>query len=300
MPTPMSSVLKFTGTDSAKKDWLRLWPVALGLLVLFVPTYVTLAQGAWEQEENSHGPIILAILVWLFWQSREAWFAVEERPAPVSGWTCLILGLLMYVLGRSQAILVVEVVAQIPILLGTILLMKGWQGLRALAFPLLFLIFLIPLPGFLVSAITGPLKREVSVVAEHLMYFLGYPIARSGVVLSIGPYQLLVADACSGLNSMYSLSALGLLYIYLMRYRNWAHIGLLLLSILPIAFISNVVRVIILVLVTYHLGDSAGQGFLHGFAGLLVFVVALVMLFVVDKVLSLIPYVRESRGTASR
>mgnify|MGYP001094330308 CR=1 FL=1 len=151
----------------------------------------------------------------------------------------------------------------------------------------------MPLPFFLVDAITGPLKQQVSFLAEQLLYFGGYPIARTGVVLAIGPYQLLVADACSGLHSMYSLSAIGILYLYLMQYRNRVRVLLLLVAILPIAFLANVIRVIILALVTYHLGDEAGQGFLHGFAGILLFVVALGLLFGLDWPFLTRPWLRE-------
>ncbi|MET5012202.1 archaeosortase/exosortase family protein, partial [Burkholderia pseudomallei] len=88
----------------------------------------------------------------------------------------------------------------------------------------------------------------------------------SGVMLVIGPYQLLVADACSGLNSLFTLEALGLLYMKVMRYQSKARNVLLAVMIVPISFVSNVARVLVLVLITYHLGDEAGQGFAHGFA----------------------------------
>ncbi|MBI1991283.1 MAG: exosortase, partial [Betaproteobacteria bacterium] len=168
-----------------------------------------------------------------------------------------------------------------------LLVARGWAGIRALWFPLLFIVFLVPLPGFFVDALTMPLKQNVSVIAEQLLYVAGYPIARNGVVLTIGQYQLLVADACSGLNTMFSLSALGLLYLSLMRYLSWWHNGLILASILPIAFCANIVRVMILVLVTYHLGDAAGQGFLHNFSGMALFIIALLILFGFDALLRL-------------
>jgi exosortase len=142
------------------------------------------------------------------------------------------------------------------------------------------------LPATLVDAITGPLKNHVSAIAEQLLYAAGYPIARSGVVLTIGQYQLLIADACSGLNSMFSISAIGLLYLYLMRYKSWMRNGLVLAGLLPIAFCANVVRVILLVLVTYHFGDAAGQGFLHGFSGMALFVIALILILLLDGLLS--------------
>ena len=134
---------------------------------------------------------------------------------------------------------------------------------------------MIPLPGMLVDVITGPLKQQISELTEMVLYWADYPIARSGVTLSIGPYQLLVADACSGLNSMFSLSAMGLLYLYIMHYRSWIRNGVLIVSLLPIAFVANTVCVIILVLVTYYFGDEVGQGFVHKFASILLFFVSL-------------------------
>src|SRR5207344_1473437 len=100
-----------------------------------------------------------------------------------------------------------------------------------------------------------------SSAAENILHAAGYPIGRTGVVLIVGQYQLLVADACSGLNSMFSLSALGFLYLYLMRRASVLHNALIVASILPIAFAANIVRVLVLILVTYHFGDAAGQGF---------------------------------------
>ncbi|MDX9844578.1 MAG: archaeosortase/exosortase family protein, partial [Aquabacterium sp.] len=143
-----------------------------------------------------------------------------------------------------------------------------------------------PLPGVLVQAMTMPLKSAVSVVAEQLMYWAGYPIARTGVTLTVGQYQLLVADACSGLNSLFTLEALGFLYMRVMNYTSKARNVILGLAIIPISFISNVTRVIILIMVTYHLGDEAGQGFMHGFAGMVLFAVALVLTYGVDRLLA--------------
>lgn len=267
--------------------WLEWPPVIAGLLVLYVPTFYDLATTLWQQDDYAHGPIILAIIVWLIWRKREALLVVPVNTAPVPGFGLLVVGLLLYAVGRSQDIIMFEVGALAPILAGVLLVARGWAGVRALWFPLLFIVFLVPLPGFFVDALTVPLKQNVSVIAEELLYTAGYPIARNGVVLTIGQYQLLVADACSGLNSMFSLSALGLLYLHLMRYRSWLHNGLILASILPIAFCANIVRVIILILVTYHFGDAAGQSFLHGFAGMLLFVIALTILFGFDALLRL-------------
>jgi exosortase B len=273
--------------------WLPWLPVAIGLAALYLPTWWDLWHGVWDTEEQGHGPLILAVSIYFIWQKRAALIGEAVPTAPIVGGASLAFGLLLYILGRSQDILMFEVGSQIPVLAGALLLLRGWRSVKALWFPIFFLVFMVPLPGVVVDAITGPLKQNVSVIAENLLYWAGYPIGRTGVVLSVGPYQLLVADACSGLNSMYSLSALGILYLYLMQYKSWWRNGILLASILPIAFAANIIRVMILVLVTYHLGDEAGQGFLHGFAGMILFVIALILLFALDSVLGLIPALRR-------
>jgi exosortase B len=262
------------------------WPVLFGLLAMYVPTYYNLATMLWQTEEQAHGPLILIVVIYLIWQQRDHLIADTAIMAkPVLGSLILLFGLLLYVVGRSQDIYIFDIGSQIPVLIGILLLTRGVPALKALWFPLFFIVFMIPLPSFFVDAVTGPLKQHVSELAEAILYQAGYPIARSGVTLTIGQYQLLVADACSGLNSMFSLSAMGVLYLYLMRHTSWLRNGVIIASLLPIAFVANVVRVIILVLITYHFGDEAGQGFLHGFAGILLFIISLLFLFVLDGVL---------------
>jgi exosortase B len=268
--------------------WKTWWPVFTGLLVLYLPTYVDLSQTLWTEEEHVHGPMVLGAALWLIWQQRSAFLKPTQDTNGSFGGVLFASGLCLYVVGRSQEILVFEIGSQIPVLMGVLLITQGTACIRALWFPVTFLLFMIPLPALIVDAITGPLKQQVSELSESILYAVGYPIARSGVILIIGPYQLLVADACSGLHSMLSLSAMGALYLYLLHDRSWLKNGLLLASILPIAFAANVVRVVVLVLVTYHFGDAAGQGFLHGFAGIVLFVAAIMGLFLLDALVSLV------------
>jgi exosortase len=170
-------------------------------------------------------------------------------------------------------------------LCGLLALLRGWAAPAAMWFPLVFMLFAVPLPSALTEALTGPLKQWISEIVVEMMFAFGYPIARSGVIISVGSYQLLVADACSGINSMVSLSALGLLFMYLMPRQSRLHNTLMLAALLPIAFVANVLRVVLLVLITYHLGDEAGQGFLHGIAGLVLSLAALVLFFGMDRLL---------------
>lgn len=263
------------------------WMVALaGFAAMYLPIYWWAFNTIWQSDDQAHGMIVLLVVGWLFWQQHRAILDAAPRQAPLAGWAVFVCGLLIYFVGRALGISILELGSQIPVLLGVLLILGGWPALRAAWFPLAYIIFMIPLPGPLVDALTGPLKHWISVIAEQTLYTVGYPIARDGVILTIGQYQLLVADACSGLHSMFSLSALGVLFMYMTARASVLHNAIMLASILPIAFAANIVRVIALVLVTYHLGDEAGQGFLHGAAGIVLMIVALLILFFLDAVLA--------------
>jgi exosortase B len=259
--------------------------VAAGLALLYVPTYWQLSRTIWASDEQGHGPIILAVALWLLYSRRHDIAAAASQPSAAAGWSAFVLAMLLYAFGSSQDIIMFQTGSQIVALAGLLLVFGGGGALKAAWFPLFFLLFMVPLPEALVAAVTAPLKSAVSAVATSLLHTLGYPVGRSGVIMTVGPYQLLVADACAGLNSMFTLEALGMLYMNLMGYTSVRRNVALALLLVPIAFAANIVRVMILVLVTYHFGDEAGQGFVHGFAGMVLFIVALMMMLVADKVL---------------
>ena len=248
--------------------------------------YFTAATGLWQTDDHAHGALVLGVIVWLFWRIHRPLIELPAKPAPLAGWLLFAFGLLVYLVGRVVGISILEMGSQPVVVGGALLLLRGPAALRLAWFPILYFIFMIPLPGILVDAITGPLKQWISAIVVELLYDVGYPISRTGVVITIGQYQMLVADACSGLHSMYSLSALGTLFMYIMARTSRLHNAIMVASILPIAFTANIVRVMILVLITYHLGDEAGQGFLHGTAGMVLMLVALVCFFALDAVLA--------------
>lgn len=255
---------------------------------MYLPVYWWASNTIWQSDEHAHGPIVLAVLVWLLWGLRES---LAQSPDETQagwgwGWPVLAFGLILYALGQILNFSIFIFGSQTFVLAGSLLLLKGTQALRLAWFPIFYTIFMIPLPGVLVDAITGPLKQWISAIVENILYGVGYPIARTGVVIVVGQYQMLVADACSGLNSMFSLSALGTVFMYLMARKSLLHNAIMLASILPIAFAANIIRVIILVLITYHFGDEAGQGFLHGAAGIVLMLVALLIFFLLDALLA--------------
>ena len=262
------------------------WLIAIaGFAAMYLPIYWWASQDIWQSEEQGHGAIILAVLLWLFWDMRRALSDLPVKSSPLFGWSLFAFGLLVYFTGRMFGISILEFGSQPLVVAGALLLMRGKPALRLAWFPILYFVFMIPLPSIVVDAITGSLKQWISVIVEQLLYAVGYPIARTGVILSIGPYQLQVADACSGLHSMFSLAALGTLFMYIMGKKPKLHMATMLLLILPIAFTANIMRVMALVLITFYLGDEAGQGFLHGFAGMVLMLIALMFFFLLDKVL---------------
>jgi exosortase B len=259
--------------------------LVVGLLALYMPTALRLVDQVWMTAEQGHGPLILALCAWMGWQRRARLAVLPDTPNRWLGFSLLALSLAAYVLGHSQGILGLEAASQIGVLAALLLCFKGLAGLRVMALPLVFLLFTVPLPGILVQTLTLPLKVAVSASAEWLLHAVGYPVARLGVVLQIGQYQLLVADACAGLNSIFTLEALGFLWMSLRPRSTPARDALLALAILPISFVANVVRVMVLVLVTYHLGDAAGQGFAHEFSGIVLFVAAVLMMVAAEAVI---------------
>lgn len=267
-------------------EWHPWLIVLAGLAIMFVPTGIDLFRGLWSSDSQSHGPIVLGIGCWLIWRKWEEAFSPEIRaPHPLAGWACIGFAALCYVIGRSQGILIMEMGALIGMVAGFTLLAGGWPSLRKMLFPLFFLLFMLPLPSAIVDALTLPMKIAVSHVAESILYSVGYPVARSGVILQIGQYKLLVADACAGLHTLFTLEALGLLYLNLVRHPSLFRNIALAILIVPISFSANTIRVMVLTLITYHLGDEAGQGFLHGFAGMVLFMSALMLIIAVDSML---------------
>lgn len=263
--------------------WLLL---SLCVVGVYVPTYVALGRTVWQTDDGSYGPLILFATLFVIWRVRNRLGLVTSPSACLVGILLLALGLLCYVIGRSQAIVQLDSGSPLPVVAASVLILGGWQSLRVMSFPILYLAFCIPLPGLWVVALTESLKVLASGAAEHTLWTMGYPVARTGVMLLIGPYQLLVADACSGLHSVISLAALGLLYLNIVGKRSWLQLSMLIALIIPIALAANVVRIDILALITYYFGDAAGQGFLHETAGMVVFAVALALFLALDLILS--------------
>lgn len=268
----------------------------LGVLAIAIPTMIFVARSSWTGEQGSHGPIILATGLWLVWHN---WHEVRGKIERAPAWkvAALFIALLpVYLFTRVTQIVELEGYAMYMLLLVALYGVIGFRAIRALAFPLIYLFFAFPPPETVIYTLTLPIKVAISDAAIAVLQLFGLPIGGTGVMIQIGQYQLLVAAACSGLNSIVSLSAITLFYIYLMHRGERRVQAILLLFVLPVAIAANFLRVLILILLTYYAGEAVAQGFLHDLAGVTIFLLALMLIFLVDKVVVKLGIGRKDAG----
>ncbi len=266
-------------------------PIVLGFLALYIPVYAELSQTAWTRSENGHAPFVLAIILAGFiirlqrlWQND--WFADQAElrlKDYLIGILALAFGFGLYGLGRLGEVELFTTSAQLPILAGCLALIGGTALIRQLWFPLAMIAYLIIWPGWLLDFLTGPLKLWISQSATDLLSAFGLPVAHSGVVIAAGPYQLFIADACAGLNSLFAMTAIGAVYLYIVKRQGFTRNAFLFLALIPIAIAANFLRVTLLIWITLQFGYDAGQVFLHDAAGLMMFAIALGVLFALDS-----------------
>jgi exosortase len=284
---PQASILRTIG--------LADFALIAGVALLVLPTMFEVGRFNWTTEQGGHGPIVLATGLWLLWRELKSSPAPRKPGNLIVGGLSLAMLLSIYLVARITGVLEIEALAMYGALIMGGYLLLGGALIRSIWFPLLYLALTLPPPDSVVAAITQPIKILISEWAVSLLHALGYPIASSGVMIQIAQYELLVAAACAGLNSIISLGAICLFYGYLRHRQNVPAFLIIAASVIPIAVFSNFIRVIILILISYYLGESAAQGFLHDFAGLTMFAVALVTVFLIDSLFTRLFNLRTER-----
>lgn len=264
----------------------------IGVAAILLPTMFDVARLTWTTEQGGHAPIIVATGLWLMWREFQT-VSAEARPGSMLIGACLlVLSLVGFMVFRITGILELEALAMYASLISAAYLIIGGTALSRLWFPILYLAVALPPPNTVVAFITQPIKILISQTAVTLLRLFDFPIASTGVTIQIDNYQLLVAAACAGLNSIISLSAICLFYVYLRHKRDWAAFFIVAALVVPVAIFSNFIRVLTLVLITHYAGEAAAQGFLHDFAGLTVFLVALLSIFGLDSLITKLRYRR--------
>jgi exosortase D (VPLPA-CTERM-specific) len=258
--------------------------VAVGFAALYYHVVVKLVHD-WGADDNySHGFLIVPIALYLVWERRARLAAAPTRPSWL-GLLLIVLSLAVLGAGVLGAELFLTRISMLGVLAGIVLFLYGWRTLRLLAFPLAFLLLMIPLPAIIFNRIAFPLQLLASRFGELALTIAGVPVLREGNVITLSNTSLEVAEACSGIRSLVSLLTLAIVYGYVMDRRPWARITLALASI-PVAIAANGIRVAGTGLAAHYVGPEAAQGFFHEFSGWLVFVVAFILLFAVQRVIA--------------
>jgi len=261
-------------------DPLRRVAVSLitGIPFLFVYWFVIARLMAqWLNDPNyTHGLFVVPMALVLAWRRRELAAAIERAPS-WSGLVLLSAAGALYLTGILAAELFTMRFSIVVAIAGITLSMQGWGRTRAMAFPLLFLLLMIPLPYVIYYKLTFPLQLESSKLTASLLTGLGMPVVRSGNVIDLEGYSLEVVTACSGLRSMMSLGTLAVFMTDFFRFGVRGNIVLVALSI-PIAVIANTVRLLLTAIVSAVSGAEAADSFLHGLSGVVVFLSGLVLL----------------------
>ena len=261
-------------------------PLILGLIVMAVPTVAALGSQTWAKESGAHGPIVLATGAWLM---SRAWPSFKSLAKEGASWlTALLLvpSLLLYIVGYAYDFISLQGAGLFGAALSALYARVGFPAIRRNWFPILYLGFAVPPPGWVIDRVTAPLKQFVSLASTGVLASAGLPVSRQGVTIFVGPYQLLVEDACSGMNSLVGLIAISLFYIYLLRGSSVRYALVLTGLVIPIAILGNIIRIMILILLTNFFGDAVAQGFLHFTAGLFLFAIDLLLVFACDNLLA--------------
>jgi len=237
----------------------------------------------WQDPNFSHGFFVPLFATFVLWQNR---FRLARLSAIPSSWGLLIVvgALFVLILGVTGAELFLSRVSFLLLVAGLVVFFLGWNYFRAVFFAWAFLILMIPIPAIIFNQITFPLQLLASKVAAMVLALLGVPVLREGNVINIPAMVLEVAEACSGIRSLLSLTTLAIIYGYLMEPRNSVRVGLALAS-LPIAVVANSFRIVGTGLLVQYWDPEKAEGFFHAFSGWLIFVVSLLMLFLFHRVL---------------
>lgn len=260
------------------------WVLLAGIIALVVPTLLRLSRWSWSTEAGAHGPIVLATAIWLVWREKDR-LREGSRQSLWPGALPLLLALPLYAVGRITSILVLESLSLYLVLLTLAYLRYGGRVLRNFWFPCLYVLFLITPPENWIFVATRPLKMALSEAAVGILATTGMAVGSTGSLIQVGGYQLQVAAACSGLNSLIGIAATSLFYVYLRHGSEPLYALMLVVLMVPIALLTNLLRIMGMVYATQLFGPGVVEGLTHEFAGIGTFALALLVLVGVDLML---------------
>lgn len=264
------------------------WGVWAGVLtvlvfVLYGSILGHLVENWWNNPDYGHGFLVPVFSGYVLWKQRERLSAIPLKPSNFGLLVMLgAIGLLF--LGSLGAELFTSRFSLLIVIAGIVLFLAGWKMLKAVSFPLSFLVLMIPIPVIVYNQITFPLQLIASRFATSCLQLINVPVLREGNLIILPNYTLEVVDACSGIRSLMTLITLAIAYGYLVEKRRWIRWTMVLIMV-PIAIVSNAIRILGAGVLTYHFGPSMAQGFFHEFSGWVIFVAALLLMFACHWVL---------------
>jgi exosortase len=266
------------------REWI-VWSSVLLMLtmILYAPILEQLVIQWWRDPDYGHGLLVPLISGFVLWRQRGLWTKSEVKPSDF-GLLVMIAGIVLLIGGSLGAELFTSRFSLLVLLTGLVLFLAGWKMLRAVSFPLGFLVLMIPIPVIIYNQITFPLQLLASRVATSWLELVQIPVLREGNILILPNYSLEVVEACSGVRSLMTLVTLAVAYGYFVETRRWVRIALPILMF-PIAIISNAFRIMGTGVLTYRFGPVAAEGFFHEFSGWIIFMVALFLMLACHLIL---------------
>ena len=258
-------------------------PLVLALLALLLVAgwqqhFVWLWQKGWRIEYYGHGCLIPLITAYLIYRRRDELAAAPRRDFAL-GLPLIALGLALHLVAIAKDVNFPQGFALVTVIIGLVIWLWGWPAARIIMFPLLFLLFMVPMGRLLVDKFAQPMQLWGARIAGGTAGFLGIPVVRAGTSLQIPGYRFEVAIACSGLKSAIAMTALGALYAYVVVAPMFKRLLIFAMS-LPAALAANAIRIWLTLVLAQSLGPQAAEGFFHTLSGMLVFLIALLTLFV--------------------
>jgi len=274
----VSSTVRVIRTST--KDYrLIVWPGLL--LALLTLLYADVLKGLilqwWSDPDYGHGFFVPLFSCYILWRNRARWTKSEIKPSNF-GFVVMLGAVGLLLLGSLGAELFISRFSLLLLVAGMILFLAGWNALGAVSFPLSYLIWMIPIPVIVFNQIAFPLQLVASRLATAWLELLSVPVLRDGNVLVMSNYSLEVMEACSGIRSLMTLIALAIAYGYLSEPRLSLRY-ILALMMIPIAIVTNAIRIVAAGMLAHRYGPAAAEGLLHGFSGWFIFVSALALMF---------------------
>jgi len=277
-------------TTHPEKNFQHLWLAVAPLLALFLWTYWPIIPGLiaqwWNEPDYSHGFLIPFISLGFVWFRRNQLASIEVQPG-YGGLLMMSMALMLYVAGHIGADMFLQRISLILMLSGILVFMAGWSMFKALLFPLGYLLLAVPLPGIIFNSIAFPLQLLAARIATNTMHLLSVPVLREGNIMHLASVSLDVEEACSGIRSLFSLLAIGVLYAQVTTKKLTPRL-VIALAVIPIAIAANVFRVTTTGFLAHYLSVETAMGFFHQLGGMVVFAVALLLFFCISQLVALL------------